>query len=272
MKRVLVVSLVLGSVLVLCAVLTSAAVADPAAEQTPQETAAEKQDPENKPSDEDKPAENPQKPDETDEDKPKDKPEDEPKPARAANAYELKIIGIKKRIAEAEKRQEKVGKAESKVNTQISKMLDSSKKRVDTALLRKEIAEHHPSPNAKIYRKLTLALAGGQEKVAGRLAKAWSGCVRLKKMDVQEEDLKTKGEALVAGVKDQYIAALMKLATFYERISETKKVTGCYAQILRVDKKNSAALSYFKELKKKKKDDGDSGGSAGRYGGGSHGR
>ena len=269
MKRILVVSLVLGSVLVLCAVLTSAAVADPAAEQTPQETAAEKQEPEDKPSDEDKPVENPQKPDETNEDKPKDKPEDAPKPAQAANAYERKILDIEKRVAEAEKLQEKVGKAESKVNTQISKMLDSSKKPVDTALLRKEIAEHHPSGNAKTYHKLTLTLAAGQEKVTGALAKAWSSCLNLKKMVAQEEDLKTKGEALVASVKDQYIAALMKLATFYERISETKKVTDCYAQILKVDKNNSAALSYFKELKKKKEGDG---GSAGQYGGGNSGR
>jgi len=266
MRRVLVVSLALGLGLILCAVLTSVAVADPAAEQTTQETAAEKQDPENKPSDEDKPGENPGKSDETDE----DKPEDKPKPSRAANDYELKILGIKKWVAEAEKLREKVGKAESKVNAQISKMLDSSRRSVDTAVLREEIAEHHPSPNAKIYRKLTLALAGGQEKVAGALAKAWSSCLKLKKMDVQEEDLQTKGQALMASVKDQYIAALMKLATYCERISETKKVTACYTQILRVDKKNSAALSYFKELKKKK--EGGGGGSAGQYSGsGSHG-
>ncbi|NIA20722.1 MAG: hypothetical protein GWP05_01870 [Anaerolineaceae bacterium] len=253
MKGVLVVGLVL------CIVSASVAVADPAAEQPPRENAAEKPKPEDKPGDEDKPAENPQASDKPDQEKDQDKP----KPSPVTNEYERKMLAIKKRVAEAEKLQEKVSKAEFKVNAQISKMRDSSKKPVDTALLREEIAEHHPSRNAKIYRKLTLTLAGGQEKLAGVFAKAWSDCVKLKKMDVQEEDLKTKGEALVAGVKDQYIAALMKLAIFYERVSETKKVTACYTQILKVDRKNSAALSYFKELEKKESDNG-----GGSYGGG----
>lgn len=179
---------------------------------------------------------------------------EKPKPAALpATPYERKLQEVEKQVAAAKAHKEKIPEVEAKVNVQISKLTDSSKKPIEPRELQRELAEHRPSKAARTYRDLNLALAREYEKVKSMLLAALKSCLDLERMKTADEDLKVKAEALAASIKEQCIEVLLKLAGIYESVAEDESVTSCYKQILALDKENSAAVTYFKELKEKEK-------------------
>ncbi|MBN2583526.1 MAG: hypothetical protein JXL80_10690 [Planctomycetes bacterium] len=175
-----------------------------------------------------------------------------PETDQAVVDYERKLTEVDRLVAEAERIEEQVATVETKVNEKVAGMTDGAKRRADTAELREEIKEGHPSATAKAYRDLTLHLATAQQKLVTAYGKALGRCDKVVKIEAPNESLKVRGDALLASLKDKTISALLKQATIYERVSETQKMDLCYKQILGIDKENSAALSYFKEKEAKK--------------------
>lgn len=184
------------------------------------------------------------------------------KPKRPPTPYERKLEEIEDLVAKAKEHREKLPALETKINEEVAKLTDSAKNPVEPKQLREELAANRLTRASKTYRNLNLSLAKEWEKVKVMLFQALKSCMALEKTRTNDEDLKVKGEALTASVKEQCVEVLLKLAEIYERISDEDSVTACYRQILAVDKDNAMARTYFKELEEKKKAAHSGGGSS----------
>lgn len=184
-------------------------------------------------------------------------------PPKLLSPIEKKMAKAVELHAKVKKAQEKIPAVETKINEKIGKLTDGARKSVEPRTLQRELESKNPSMAARTFKKLTLQLAAVHEKIKTGLMgvlKQYLDVARTRRID---EDLKAKAQAEGAAVKEECIEVLSKLASLYERVAMAKKVTRCYKQMLALDKNNSAAKTYFKELKEKKKATG----GGGSYGG-----
>jgi hypothetical protein len=191
-------------------------------------------------------------------------------PPKRLSPMEKKMALAAELHVKVKKAQEKIPAVETKINKKIGKLTDGARQPVEPRTLQRELEDKNPSMAARAFKKLTLQLVAVHEKIKSGLMgvlKQYRDVARTRRID---EDLKTKAQAETAAVKEECIEVLSKLASLYERVAMAKKVTSCYKQILALDKTNSAAKTYFKELKEKKKA-ASSGGSGAHSGTGSHG-
>ena len=173
-------------------------------------------------------------------------------PPKRLSPMEKKMAMAAELHAKVKKAQEKIPAIETKINEKIGKLTDSARQPVEPRTLQRELEDKNPSMAARTFRKLTLQLVAVHEKIKAALMgvlKQYLDVARTRRID---EDLKAKAQAETAAVKEECIEVLSKLASLYERVAMTKNVTRCYKQILALDKDNSAARTYFKELKEKK--------------------
>jgi len=216
----------------------------------PAGTTTEKTEPAAKPVE--KPVEKPAEPAKVEQPK-KDSPAPEAKPA-PTTPYEKKIAGAEKFVADAKAVLAKLPDMEVKVADAVSKMKDSAQKPVDVKKLQEELQGHAPSANARTYRDLTHQLIAVHAAAVGLLGKALAECTALAGMTAPNDAAKKQADTLTASVKEQCLAELTKMAGLYERVGERDNVTACYRQMMAIDRNNSAALAYFKELAQKEKE------------------